>query len=310
MSVGNPLLRTLMLALALLAIGGCAQLSQPGDASTNLSRSHRRSMPTLADISTSPDGVALEIAVAQLDGHALDLFYQVWEKADVQSLPLSTRKLLDQNGIRIGLLGAQLPGELTAAFNWRKPLLTEDGDVLFNSRNPLPPANNQGPFAIKQIEQLKQGESHWVPCSPRMAEIPWQVETGDTYRSGVCRLAQCGFMLSQTTSTSDSIKLWFRPEIRHGESRMRYGVDHETLLAQERQERLRLDELDFHHPLRLGQTLMISATPTPRGTGQNFFAAGQYSTSRQVLLIRPVRIGRDDLFGPEQTSRRLATSLD
>jgi len=79
---------------------------------------------------------------------------------------------------------------------------------------------------------------------------------------------------------------------------------------QERQQRLRLDELDFVQSIRLGQTFIMSTTSTPAGLGQQFFASGRFATSRQILLIRPVRIGQDDLFAPEKTSRRLSTNLD
>lgn len=284
---------------------GCSPFAK----SRNEAGTANRSYSPLANARVANDVVALEIAVARLDGKALDQFNEIWGNADVQTLSLPVRKRLDRNGMRVGLLGTQLPGELTSALSYRQPLLTEDGEILFNSRQPLPPPG-QGSFAVKQIEQMGPGESHWVPCSPRLAQVPWSIASNSTTRSGICEAAQCGFMITQVPVSGDAIKLWLRPEIRHGETRMRYGIDQETLLVQEKQKRLRFDELDFPHRIRLGQTLVITTTPTPAGIGEQFFATGQFASSRHVLLIRPVRISKDDLFSPARTSRRLSTSLD
>jgi hypothetical protein len=258
----------------------------------------------------SPDIVALEIGVVTLDGQALEQFNEVWSCADLQALPLSARKRLDRNGFRTAVLGTQLPGELTAALNWSQPLLTADGEILFNSRDPLPPTHTAESFLVKQIEQLNSGDQHWVPCTGVIPELSWAVTSEGNRRAGDCVTAQCGFLLSQVPAGDHSVKLWLRPVIRHGQHRLRYGIDQETLLMQEQQKELHLDELDFSQRIRLGQTLVITCHAMPAGLGEAFFASGRFASSRQVLLIRPVRMGQDDLFAPERTARRLSTSLD
>ncbi len=305
---GYPCIARLSL-LCLVVTGllaGCSHLSQPAD--EGYATGHKVS--PLASLRMAPDIVALEIAVVTLDGPALERFQGIWSQADLQSLSLPVRQRLDLNGIRTAVLGTQLPKELTAALAWKQPLMTRDGDILFNSRDPLPPHDAPETQSLGKIEQLNAGDQQWVPCSGTQPHLEWQVQTADTIRSGNCELAQCGFLVSQVPVGDQAIKLWLRPVIRHGEIKLRYGIDQATLLMQEAQKELKLEELDFAQPLRLGQTLVVTCNPTPSGVGELYFASARFKTARQVLLIRPVQMGRDDLFAPENTSRRLSTNLD
>ena len=297
-------LQSALLLCLLTVTAGCSPLPQPAG---NSSKNH---YSPLSRLRMAPDIVALEIAVVTLDGEALEEFNRMWNKADLQSLPLHVRKRLDKNGFRTALLGSQLPGELTSALNWSQPLLTADGDILFNSRDPLPPNHAPGAYFIRQIEQLNTGDQHWIPCANPLAQVSWQINSGMTRRSGVCENAQCGWVISQVPVGDKTVKLWLRPVIRHGERKMRYGIDQDTLLVQEQQKKLPLDELDFAQRIRLGQTFVMTCHESPLGLGQQFYASGRFSSSRQVLLIRPVQMGQDDLFAPEKTSRRLSTNLD
>ena len=108
------------LALLLVVfLAGCLPLPKSASDVTTGNRSYS----PLSTLRMSHDLVSLEIAVATLDGEALKQFNEIWKKADLQSLPLSVRRMLDQNGFRTGLLGNQLPGELSAALSWSQPLL-------------------------------------------------------------------------------------------------------------------------------------------------------------------------------------------
>lgn len=298
--------RTLCAAgvLATFALcSGCFPLPKPQE-------SNHRNYTPLAPLRMGSDVVALQIAVIRLDGEPLREFDSVWNKADLHSLSIDVRKRLDQNGFRTALFGSQLPAELTSALNWTQPLMTAEGDILFNSQAPLPPNQTQGPYLLRQIEQLNVGDQHWIPCTDTYPELAWELDDQRSRRSGLCVQAQCGWNISQAPLGDGSIKLWIRPIVQHGERKLRYGIDQETLLVQEQQENLPLEELDFSQRLRLGQTLILTCHESPIGLGKSYFAPDGFSTSRQALLIRLVRTGHDDLFAPEQTSRPLSTSLN
>ncbi len=293
-------------ATLLLWAGGCSQWGRQGPAESAASYSPLPA-PRLA-----PGSAALEIAVVTLADEQIAAFEEIWQYADVQNLPLSTRRELDLNGIRVGRLGTQLPGKLTAILEWTRPLITSGREPVADASLPLIPLDDARPFSIKQIEQLQAASEHWTPCSPMWEHITWSVVTADgqRQRSGQCELAQCGFRISQVPAGDGDIQLWLRPAIQHGQRRLRYAIDQESFLVQEKQKTLRIDELDFRHQLRLGQTLMVSWNGAVSCLGQQFFGGPDPAGPRRVLLIRPVQTGQDDLFAPATTSRGLSTRLD
>lgn len=283
---------------------GCSPLSRqpPPD---NTSSNSLLSKPRLA-----PGSVALEIAVVSLDVEQLRAFDEIWQHADLQGLPLYDRRKLDGNGFRVGRLGTQLPGKLTAILEWTRPLITAEGEPLVNADSPLVSLAEARPFSIKQLEQLQPGVEHWTPCSPMWREMSWTVESGTQQRSGQCELASCGWQISQVPAGDGEITLWLRPTIQHGQRRLRYAIDEESILVQEKQKTMRLRELDFRHPLRLGQTLMVTWNGATSSLGQQFLGGPDADGPRRMLLIRPVQTGDDDLFTGRNHSGKLSTRLD
>ncbi|MGI9518087.1 MAG: hypothetical protein ACR2NP_13620 [Pirellulaceae bacterium] len=298
------LLALTMVAGLLFAAMGCSHWARQPQQDTPASRSPF-SKPRLA-----PGSVALEIAVVTLDVEQLGEFDEIWQLADLQGLPLSDRRKLDGNGFRVGRLGTQLPGKLTAILEWTRPLITSEGEPLANADSPLVPLADARPFSIKQLEQLQPGVEHWTPCSPMWRQMSWTVDSGTQQRSGQCELASCGWRISQVPAGDGEITLWLRPAIQHGQRKLRYAIDEESILVQEKQKTMRLRELDFRHPLRLGQTLMVTWNGATSSLGQQFLGGPDADGPRRMLLIRPVQTGDDDLFTDGNHSRRLSTRLD
>ena len=107
--------------------------------------------------------------------------------------------------------------------------------------------------------------------------------------------------VSQIPVGDNSLKLWLRPVVLHGESKLRYGIDQETLLVQEQQKKLRLDELDFVQRIRLGQTLVVTTTSTPAGMGQTVFCV------RAIFLVAASPV---DSTGSNRSGRSFRTRAD
>ncbi len=294
-----------MFGIMLIALSGCAN-NTIGSLDQNLS-----DRDSVFGTRTSPsDVVTLEIGVMTLHSESQEQLEEIWRQADVQVLPFELRQQLDANGIRVGVLGHQLPAKMTQLLHINRPLMTSDGNLLVSSRKNLSDTPGQNLFSFQRLKQLQLGEEYWLPCAAQVPEMSWVIKNDQSHRSGVCQLAECGFSLSHVLHGENSIKLWLRPMIRHGQTKLRYGVDHESLLITEKQEQLPLRELNIDHPLRLGQTLIVSSTSTPTGIGSHFFAPSTAIDGRHLLLIRAVNIGPEDLFTPLPTTRRLATSLD
>ncbi len=254
--------------------------------------------------------VALEIAVVTIPGSRQQALESVWRSADIQWIDLATRKLLDQNGLRSGIFGSRLPGELTRLLAWSEPI--SSSPEIQRDRRSLQSFDAPGGFTFKQLEQLQPGTEHWIPCSPPLARLAWETVALGERKSGQCTSATCGMTVGLISATNGSVQLWLLPEIWHGLRRMRYGIDENDFLFEPRQDRLTLGELQFTCGLLPGQTLMISGTGVAGQLGHSFFASApdQPAGEQRILLIRPVKIQADDLFSPVDTQRRLSTSLD
>lgn len=253
--------------------------------------------------------VALEIAVCRIPPSEAEVYESVWRSADRQSIDLETRRLLDTNGLRCGILGTRLSGELTRLLNWSEPV--SSGSISGEDRRSLHEFDNPGGFKLEQLEQLQPGTSHWVPCGPPVSQMVWSTMVGGVRKSGHCHQATCGLTIGLISGDDGTVRLWLHPEILHGQQRMRYAIDEDDFLLEPRQDRLILDELHFDCHLLPGETLMVGETPVRDGIGHNLFGeSGEPATAPRVLLIRPVSTQADDLFRPANTTRRLSTSLD
>jgi hypothetical protein len=202
-----------------------------------------------------------------------------------------------------------LPGELTQLLEWTEPI---SGPEISADRRSLHSFGELPGFTFRQLEQLQPGTEHWIPCAPARPDLSWEIEKSSQIKSGVCSNATCGMSVGLISADDGNVRLWLRPEIQHGQRRMRYGIDEDDFLFELRQDRLTLGELGFTCRLLPGQTLILSDTPGRRGLGHGFFGKdpGTPDEPARFLLIRPVKIQADDLFQSGNTHRRLSTSLD
>ncbi len=295
-----------ILLAALTLANGCRPF-KPSDDSTGPVRYPPR---FLAAQRMKPGSAALEIAVVTISESRSAALESVWQAADFQSIDLKTRRLLDHNGFRSGVIGTRLPGELTRLLEWTEPL--SSGPEIVGDPRSLHSFEGPVGFSFKQLEQLQPGTEHWIPCSPPRPLLTWTTEKDGQRKSGQCENATGGFTVGLISASDGNIRLWLRPEILHGQRRMRYGIDEDDFLFEPKQDRLTLGELQFTHRLLPGQTLIVAGNGVPEGLGNTLLTdgAGTSPGDQRILLIRPVKIQADDLFQTGNTQRRLSTSLD
>src|SRR2546429_593957 len=114
-----PLRRTAMMArfvcliANVLALAGCAPLSQPKP-------SHALPQAKLAT-----DAVVLDIAFVRLRAADSETYEAIWNAADEQHFASDLRTRLATNGLRIGLYGQQLPSLLRELLEARPSTIEE-----------------------------------------------------------------------------------------------------------------------------------------------------------------------------------------
>jgi hypothetical protein len=246
-----------------------------------------------------PDAVVLDLAFVRVRAADANGYDAIWAAADEQRLGAEARTALANNGLRVGVLGQQLPPRLRELIDATPKLLPQlsegqpDELDLAGSRQHLP---------------VRAGHRTVVTASKVFPSLPVLLSENGSVRGYQLADARCTLSLKAYPQGDGRVKLSITPEIEHGQLKERWGGSEGMMIQQTSQERLTLDRLSFDALLTPGQTLLLSTTPDIKGLGEYYFSQQiGGAIDRRLLLIRFSQTQFDGLFAPEQTSAPLAT---
>ena len=257
-------------AVLCLAVAGCnlgrSDLKKTADGVT----------PAVYNANEQPRGRVLEpkycnlgsaIVTRPLGDHAIDA--AAWEAADVQNLPADARKLLEDNGIRVGIITGNLPAELTDLFN----------------KKPGQPETQWVQLALPEGERTSIVVGSKVPETHLLLNRKGSI-SGRKYQDAEGRLLVTP---SHAGSTAVSIKL--APAIHHGEYKRTISAAESNSQFAEQQFQLKegqqedlLREMTLNVLLEPGQTLVIGCRSEQKSSlGSLLFTRPDGQDSTQVL---------------------------
>jgi hypothetical protein len=280
--------RSLVFVAAILFACGCAPL-----------QSNNKKPTGLPAAKLSADAVALDVAFVRLPAVDAKTYDAIWNAADEQHFSGELRTMLATNGLRAGVYGQELPGQLRELLDARPRNMEALSEAtmsemeLGGSRQHLP---------------LRAGHRSIVKASPVYPSLPVLLSEEGDVRGYQLSDARCVLALKAYPLGDGRVKLGITPEIEHGESKTRFTGSEGMMIQQTSQDRLVLDRLRLDAVLNPGQTLIISTTPAIKGLGEYYFSQlTGGAVERRLLLIRYAQTQFDDLFAPEQISAPLAT---
>jgi hypothetical protein len=271
----------------MLVASGCAPLGKSPSSPTRLPVAR-----------AAPDAVVLDIAFLRLPAVDADGYQRIWDAAEELVFPAELRRELAANGIRVGILGPELPGRLHELMESpRNPLegLSENEDAdpeITGTKHDLP---------------LRAGHRAKIKASKTHSTLPLLLNEHGLVRGYQLTDAQCLFGLRQFPQPDGRVKLELTPEIEHGSVKSRWTGGDGMIIPQTGQDRLVLDRLRLDGLVSPGQSLLVSTTSDIKGLGEHFFSetAGS-AVQRRLLVIRVARTQLDDLFAAEPTPAPLA----
>jgi hypothetical protein len=279
--------RSLLIGLTLALLVGCSNWSgKPTQIS--LLRPPRM----------SPDSVVLEIATVELRGSDEEFVEQFWKEVDEQHFATELRRRLADQGLRCGIVGAQLPAWVARRLEEQRRHLEldeKDGAAVLSD------------VAAQRRYQWRAHQRRAIPVgSVREAltlERPWaEGEAVPTYSD-----AQCHVGITVEPHGDGRVSLALVPEIHHGEVRQRWVAQRGSFRVDAKRDCCRLDDLEVPATLAPGQTLVLASTPEPRRVGGAFFSAPARDGGTRLLLVRLAQTQLDDLFSPQQPFTPIAT---
>jgi hypothetical protein len=269
------------------ALSGCS-LFQNETATENKSTDFKLPTPQLP-----ADAVVVELQFLRMSDAKIAEVDQLWQITDEQVIPIQTRKRLEANGLRMGLVPGDMPTIVQQWIAEAQQRLRDETLEQASVASNISLVPKQLTFrAGKRKEILLHAEQDkWVP-------VIYQEEDqlcGETFETPEFILATTAIPHGDGRAT-----LLFTPEIKHGQVRnVVVGKDAAFRFEWQRQRRA-FDELLSQITLSPGQTVIVTCTEPPKGLGSQFFITESFSRQREhvLILLRLSRTQLDELFDP------------
>jgi hypothetical protein len=181
-------MRRFYLGLFALLLAGCSwpQLSRPVFPPEEKSAFRALGGPVGSDV------VVMEAAVLETNVGDKYVNEELWNTAIEQSLPPETRKMLEDNGMRAGLIAGQPPDFL---------------QIITSERT------NPNPRRLTR----RLGDSSVLSLGPQRPQCQFQLITDGKPETIALPQAQCLLQIQPVQSAERKLQLQFTPQVQHGE---------------------------------------------------------------------------------------------
>ncbi|MCE5267856.1 MAG: hypothetical protein LLG00_08215 [Planctomycetaceae bacterium] len=277
-------LRKAVLLLALLAIAGCAPLS-------------KTTKSPLASPQLSSDSVVLEMFFVRVPFGDAAVNGKLWDQIDEQPLAPELRQRLTRNGFRAGLLGNEMPEELSK--------------LLELADKPAPTQQTEGakveqmdaePRVTRRHLQLRAGQRSEILASSIYPQLPVLVHTAGQLSGQTYTDAQGLFAAKSFPQPDGRVRLELVPELHHGEPRQRWVGGQGMLRLETGRAKQVYEDMTLTADLAPGAMLVLTCLPNRAGSlGHHFFTQSEGRLEQKLLLIRLSQTQHDGLFNPPES---------
>ena len=259
--------------LALLAAGGCRGVASSASSETSAAVAAQR--PRAA-----PQTIPLELVFVRHEDHDPVLRDELWNLVDEQIYDESLRRRLRANGLRVGVVTAQLPPHLAERF---LPAAADSGETL-------PAALPDNPALMRHTLRLLPGRSSDVLSATGLSELVLLEQADDSLRGTTYHDASALFSLRCWPAADGRVRLQLSPTIKHGPVERSWVGEEGMFRLEAGQRRDQLEGLEFETTIPVGSMIVVGCVGDPASTaGDAFFRDRAGSRSGQRLLaIRPL----------------------
>lgn len=281
-----------------LAASGCelftAEKSTPADTLLQAAR-------------MSPDSVAMEVFFIRLPHDDRQTYDEIWREVDETPLDPALRRRLSENGLRAGVVAAQLPTPLQAILQRYK--IDEPRQEAAQPTEGLQQANtvklDKEPAVSMRRLQLGSGRRGEVIASGLKPRAEVLIKEENTLRGRTFHECQGLFAVKAFPLQDGRARFEIVPELHHGEPQQRFTGSDGVWRLETARPRQVFDELMLDVTMASGEMVLISAVPDKPGSlGHHFFTEDQGGeVQRKVLFVRLTHTQLDDRFNTSKPSR-------
>ena len=274
-----PAFRLLALLLLLPAgMVGCRSVVDGGDLTSD---------SLLQVARTSPDAVTLDIYWARADLTDAETIEQLWSSVQEDRVPLTCRRALAENGLRVGVVGGNPSAEVLRLLNPSgtnaPPKPGEESSL----------ADVVSPKVKRRLLQLRSGKRAEIQVSDTSSTMRLLRQSEGQLSGNTYSDARGMYALEVIRSGENQVELQLTPELHHGQPRMQYTPSGPGMVVQ----RLARDvevfgDLRTNVTLAPGEMLLVTSLPKAGLRLGGLFhrvatsPGGSSAPEQKVLLIR------------------------
>jgi hypothetical protein len=269
----------LQIAVLLLALAGCTPL-------------HQGKSPLLP-VKMSSDSVVLDMFFVRFPFGDPSINEKLWEQIDEQQFAPDVRERLALNGFRVGIVGGQMPIELSKLMELTdKPAPTGqlEGVQLSNLETE--------PRVMRRHLQLRTGQASTILASSVYPDLTVLLRRSDQLSGESYQLAQGVFTVKTFPQPDGRTRLQLVPEMQHDEPRLRWDIGNQAMMRMVTDKpRTVYDDLTIAADLPRGAMLILSSLPNrPGSLGHSFLTTNDGRLEQKLLIVRLSQTPHDGLF--------------
>ena len=298
------MLQTLILTLCVGFFASCESLRLEKEEVAPIPAERKQ----LQRAALAPDAVVFDAIIAHVPYNDRELAKELWKDVDEQELAPSSRRALNEQGFRVGLIGAAPPDSLTKILSLKgrglRSSVLEEIDYS-RTESTLDPISYSKPVNLREgMKSAVEMRDELIPSIPILERDRDGSLCGKTYAN-----ASPIFCIAIKRSQDGSVLFDVAPLLRYGApqsvTRYRHG---QLVRAQERPTKS-FDSLRFSLALRPGQFLVIGATDSrTNALGKYFFSDGGEDFEQTFLVLRLLVTQHDEQFDRFSDFNELITS--
>ena len=250
---------------------------------------------TLKRPTLPPDSVVFDVLLARVPYQDRDLTNALWNDVDELEIDSATRKRLNEQGFRAGLVGASPPDSLSKILTLKGRELRES---IIEEVDPSKVESSSAPVVSSKPITLRAGMKSVIETRVEVGtSIPILENENGTLVGKTYSDARTTLSVSVEQNADGSARFDLAPLLKYGSPKLVARYRHGQLVRSQEQPTKSFDRLKFSISLRPGQFLVMGATDAATNAlGKYFFSDGGEDFDQKILVLRLLVTQRDGQF--------------
>ncbi|MBR5244257.1 MAG: hypothetical protein IKW13_08480 [Thermoguttaceae bacterium] len=249
---------------------------------------------TLRRAELAPDAVSFDALLVHVPYQDRALVEAFWNDVDEQEIDPETRRYLNEQGFRAGLIGASIPDSLSRllTLKGRELRSTLEEEVDYSKKSTGAPVAYSKPINLRAgMKSVIEARGDVIPAIPILENQNGSL-VGKSYND-----AQTLFSVAIDPAPDGSVRFDVTPFLRYGAPRLATRYQHGQLVRTQEQPTKTFDALKCSLALRPGQFLAIGASDAKTSAlGRWFFTDGGDDYDQKILVLRLLVTQHDGEF--------------